>query len=88
MNIYDNFMSYIVLNKTHYKVVIIPYSSLSIEYAKVFVNGIDYMCSHIEENILESEDIEYNNYYELINIDINFEINSMDYSKKQLINSK
>lgn len=46
------------------------------------------MCSHIEENILESEDIEYNNYYELINIDINFEINSMDYSKKQLINSK
>lgn len=88
LNIYDNFMSYIVLNKTHYKVVIIPYSSLSIEYAKVFVNGIDYMCSHIEENILESEDIEYNNYYELINIDINFEINSMDYSKKRLINSK
>lgn len=82
LNIYDNFMFYIVLNKNHYKVVIMPYSSLTIEYAKVFINGIDYMCSHIEENILESEPIEYSNYYDLMNNDISFKINSINYLVK------
>ena len=81
LKIEDNFMHYMILNQNYYKIVIVPYSKLSIEYAKVFINGIDYMCSHTSENILESENIEYSNYCEFIDMDIQFKINSIDYYK-------
>lgn len=84
LQLYKDFLTYWVISKEFYYLVIEPFSSLEIEFAKAIINGEEVMIRHSlnESNqIMVSEKIEFNNLPDILDFDIKIKINGKDIKK-------
>lgn len=84
LQLYKDFLTYWVISKEYYYLVIEPFSSLEIEFAKAIINGEEVMIRHSlnESNqIMVSEKIEFNNLPDILDFDIKIKINGKDIKK-------
>lgn len=84
LQLYKDFLTYWVISKEFYYLVIEPFSSLEIEFAKTIINGEEVMIRHSlnESNqIMVSEKIEFNNLPDILDFDIKIKINGKDIKK-------
>lgn len=85
LELYKDFLTYFVISKKYYYLVIEPFSSKKIEFAKAIINGKEIMISHSlkeNENTMISEKIELNNISDLLNLELKLRINAKKYDKK------
>ena len=85
LELYKDFLTYFVISKNYYYLVIEPFSSKKIEFAKAIINGKEIMISHSSkenENTMISEKIEFNNISDLLNLELKLRINAKKYDKK------
>lgn len=84
LQLYKDFLTYWVISKEYYYLVIEPFSSLEIEFAKAIINGEEVMIRNSlnESNqIMVSEKIEFNNLPDILDFDIKIKINGKDIKK-------
>lgn len=84
LQLYKDFLTYWVISKEYYYLVIEPFSSLEIEFAQAIINGEEVMIRHSlnESNqIMVSEKIEFNNLPDILDFDIKIKINGKDIKK-------
>jgi len=76
LNLYDDYLSYMVITRDSYYFVLVPYTSLKIRFAKLIINDEEYMIHHSEDSdMLYSEKIYYKDINELLDIDVSIIIN-------------
>lgn len=84
LQLYKDFLTYWVISREFYYLVIEPFSSLEIEFAKAIINGEEVMIRHSlnESNqIMVSEKIEFNNLPDILDFNIKIKINGKDIKK-------
>lgn len=82
LKLYKDFMTYWVISKNYYYLVIEPFSSIDIEFAKAIINGDEIMIRHsLNENdkIMVSEIIEFSTLPDILDFDIKLKINGTEY---------
>lgn len=85
LQLYKDFLTYWVISKESYYLVIEPFSSIEIEFAKAIINGEEVMLKHSsnESNqIMMSEKIRFDNLLDILNFDIKLKINGKEYEDK------
>lgn len=83
LNLYEEYLSYMVITRNEYYFVLVPYTNTKIRFAKLIVNDEEYMVHHSEdENMLYSEKIPYKDISEIIDINVNILINGKQKSKQ------
>ena len=88
LQIYQDLLTYFVLSKNYYYLVIEPYSDIEIKFAKVIINEEEFMIRHsMDENdkSMISEKIEFDDLQDILGFDIKLKINGKDYEKKLLL---
>ncbi len=87
LNLYENYLSYMVLAKDYYYYVLVPYTDFEIRFAKLCINDEEYMFHHntCTENILTSERISYSNLNEITRINVKMLINGKNNAKKLIL---
>ena len=84
LQLYKDFLTYWVILKKFYYLVIEPFSSLEIEFAKAIINGEEVMVRHsLNKNnqIMESSKIEFDSFPDILDFDIKIKINGKEYKK-------
>lgn len=87
LKIYKEFMTYWVLSKKSYYLIIEPFSNIDIEFAKAFINGEEIMMRHFandKERIMVSEVIEFATLQDILEFDVKLTINGKEYKEKLL----
>lgn len=87
LELYKDFLTYFVVSKNYYNLVIEPFSSIKIEFAKAIINGEEIMMCHSSEeneNIMISEKIKFDNIPDILNLDFKLRINAREYDKKMM----
>lgn len=87
LKLYKDFLTYFVISKNHYCLVIEPFSDFDIEFAKATINGEEIMMKHSSnENgkILISEKIEFKQIQDILNYYIKLKINAEEYDEEIL----
>lgn len=87
LKLYKDFMTYWVISNKSYYLVIEPFSSINIEFAKAIVNGEEIMLRHVFDKngmIMMSEMIEFNNLQDILKFDIKLKINGKEYKDNLL----
>ena len=72
------------ISKKFYYLVIEPFSSLEIQFAKAIINGEEVMVRHsLNEinQIMESSKIEFDSFPDILDFDIKIKINGKEYKK-------
>lgn len=85
LQLYKDFLTYWVISKKSYYLVIEPFSSIEIEFAKAIINEEEVMIRHSSnENgkIMVSEKIRFDNLLDILNFDIKLKINGKEYEDK------
>ena len=88
LQIYRDLLTYFVISDNYYNLVIEPFSSIEIEFAKAIINGEEVMMRHsVDEDgkIMISEKIRFNDLQDILEGDIKLKINGKDYEKKLLL---
>lgn len=82
LQLYKHFMTYWTISKDYYYLVIEPFSSIEIEFAKAIINGEEIMIKHsLNENgqIMVSEKIKFETLPDILNFDVKLKINGEEY---------
>lgn len=85
LQLYKDFATYWIIAKDYYYLVIEPFSSIEIEFAKAIINGEEIMIKHsLNENgpIMISEKIKFNILPDILNFDIKLKVNGKEYRNK------
>lgn len=85
LQLYEDCLSYFVISANYYYLVIEPFSSIEIEFAKAIINGEELMMIHSSnENgkILKSEKVEFNNLQNILMYDTKIKINGKECENK------
>lgn len=85
LQLYKDFLTYWVISKEFYYLVIEPFSSIEIEFAKVIINGEEVMIRHSSNGsnqIMISEKMEFDSLPDILNFDIELRINGKEYKDK------
>lgn len=88
LQIYQDFLTYLVLEDNDYYLVIEPFSSMEIEFVKAIINEEEIMIKHFldkNDNIMVSEKIKFDILPDILNFDIKLKINGKDYKDKLII---
>ena len=88
LQIYQDFLTYIVLTDNSYYLVIEPFSNIEIEFAKAIINGEEVMVQHSldkNDNIMISEKIKFDILPDILDFDIKLKINGQDYEDKLVL---
>ena len=87
LQIYRDLLTYFVISDNYYNLVIEPFSSIEIEFAKAIINGEEIMMRHsVDEDgmIMISEKIRFNDLQDILEVDIKLKINGKDYENRLL----
>lgn len=85
LQLYKDFLTYWVISNESYYLVIEPFSSIEIEFAKAIINGEEVMIKHSSDkndDIMVSEKIEFDDLPDILNFDIKLKIDGEDYKDK------
>ena len=88
LQLYEDFLTYFVIELNYYYLIMEPFSSIEIEFAKIIVNGEELMMSHsLDENgkILKSEKVEFNTLPNILGYDTKIKINGSEYENSRII---
>ena len=82
LRLYKDFLTYWIVTKNYYYLVIKPFSNFDIEFAKLRLNGEEFMIKHRldEEGAMESEKIEFDSLPDILNFDVKIKINGKEYN--------
>ena len=82
LRLYKDFLTYWIVTKNYYYLVIEPFSNFDIEFAKLSLNGEEFMIKHRldEEGAMESEKIEFDSLPDILNFDVKIKINGKEYN--------
>lgn len=82
LRLYKDFLTYWIVTKNYYYLVIEPFSKFDIEFAKLSLNGEEFMIKHRldEEGAMESEKIEFDSLPDILNFDVKIKINGKEYN--------
>ena len=87
LELYENFLTYFVISENYYYLVIEPFSSIKIEFAKAIINEEEIMICHSSEeseNTMISEKIKFENLQNILKLDVKLKINAKEYDKKMM----
>ena len=81
LRLYKDFLTYWIVTKNYYYLVIEPFSKFDIEFAKLSLNGEEFMIKHRldEEDAMESEKIGFDSFPDILNFDVKIKINGKEY---------
>ena len=82
LKLYKDCLTYFVVSSNYYYLIIEPYSTFEIEFAKVIVNEEELRVSHSfneNGNIMVTEKVYYSNLEDILNFDIVLKINGREY---------
>ena len=81
LRLYKDFLTYWIITKNYYYLVIEPFSNFDIEFAKLSLNGEEFMIKHRldEEGAMESEKIGFDSLPDILNFDVKIKINGKEY---------
>lgn len=85
LQLYKDFLTYWVISEEYYYLVIEPFSSLEIEFAKAIINGEEVMMRHYSSGsnqVMMSEKIKFDILQDILNFDIKLKINGKEYKDK------
>lgn len=85
LQLYEDCLTYFVISSNYYYLVLEPFSSIEIEFAKAIINGEELMMSHSSnENgkILKSEKVEFNNLQDILLYDTKIKITGIECKNK------
>lgn len=85
LQLYEDCLTYFVISSNYYYLVIEPFSSIEIEFAKAIIKGEELMMSHsLNENgkIMISEKVEFNTLPDILAYDIKIKINGKECENK------
>ena len=85
LQLYKDFLTYWVISEKYYYLVIEPFSSLEIEFAKAIINGEEVMMRHYSSGsnqVMMSEKIKFDILQDILNFDIKLKINGKEYKDK------
>jgi len=85
LQLYEDCLTYFVISSSYYYLVIEPFSSIEIEFAKAIINGEELMmkhCSNENGNIMISEKVEFNILPDILGYDTKIKINGKDCENK------
>ncbi len=87
LDLYENYLSYMVIAKNYYYFVLIPYTDFEIRFAKLCIDEEEFMFHYniSDDGTFTSEKISYNNLNEITNIDVKMLINGKNNAKKLII---
>ena len=91
LQLYKDFLTYWVISEEYYYLVIEPFSSLEIEFAKAIINGEEVMMRHYSSGsnqVMMSEKIKFDILQDILNFDIKLKINGKEYKDKFDINNQ
>lgn len=85
LQLYKDFLTYWVISKQSYYLVIEPFSSIEIEFAKASINGEEVMIRHslnASNQTMMSEKIKFDTLPDILNFDIKLKVNGKEYEDK------
>lgn len=85
LQLYKDFLTYWVISEEYYYLVIEPFSSIEIEFAKAIINEDEVMmrhCSNGSNQVMMSEKMEFDRLQDILNFDIELRINGKEYKDK------
>ena len=82
LQLYKDFLSYWVISNKFYYLVIEPFSSLEIEFAKAIINGEEIMLRHSLNKNMVSEKIKFDYLPDILKFDVKIKINGEEYKNK------
>lgn len=85
LQLYKDFLTYWVISEEYYYLVIEPFSSLEIEFAKAIINGEEVMMRHYSSGsnqVMMSEKIKFDILQDILNFGIKLKINGKEYKDK------
>ena len=85
LQLYKDFLTYWVISKQSYYLVIEPFSSIEIEFAKASINGEEVMIRHslnASNQAMMSEKIKFDTLPDILNFDIKLKVNGKEYEDK------
>lgn len=91
LQLYEDCLTYFVISSNYYYLVIEPFSSIEIEFAKAIINGEELMMIHSSnENgkMLKSEKVEFNNLQDILMYDTKIKINGIECKNKLMKTAK
>lgn len=85
LQLYKDFLTYWVISKESYYLVIEPFSNMKIEFAKAIINGEEIMIKHLlneNDKIMISEKVKFENLPDILSFDIKLKVNGKEYKEK------
>lgn len=83
LDLYENYLSYMVIAKDYYYFVLTPYTDFEIRFAKLYINEEEFMFHYnmSDDGIFTSEKIPYNNLNEITNMNVKMLVNGKSNEK-------
>lgn len=87
LDLYENYLSYMVIAKDYYYFVLTPYTDFEIRFAKLYINEEEFMFHYnmSDDGIFTSEKIAYNNLNEITNMNVKMLVNGKSNEKKLIL---
>ena len=85
LQLYEDCLTYFVISSNYYYLVLEPFSSVEIEFAKAIINGEELMMSHSSNengNIMISETVEFTSLPNILAYDTKIKINGIECENK------
>ena len=82
LHLYQDFLTYFVVSRDYYYLVLEKYTDFVVDFAKFIINGKELMVSHSSDDIMTSEKVYFNDFESFLEFDVIIKINGEEYTEK------